>query len=232
MNTTTIEQACDSANWRWRCWDLRSDGKVFWTYHKNYKNGERWVSWEYAIKTKKRNAERSLKTYYLKRGGADNNDKFKKSMERFRLTYSKKTKLTPKQYRLKNKNRTLEYVKKRRLLGLISKYEKEKRLNNPIFSMQHRVRCRIIDFIKKNGYSKPSKTQDMLGCDWAKLKAHLESKFVDGMSWANRSMWHIDHVLPLSSAKSLEEVVKLCHYTNLQPLWAEDNLRKSDRINA
>lgn len=72
----------------------------------------------------------------------------------------------------------------------------------------------------------------MLGCDWSHLKTHLESKFTDGMSWENRSMWHIDHIIPLASAKSIEEVVKLCHYTNLQPLWAEENLSKGTKISA
>ena len=62
------------------------------------------------------------------------------------------------------------------------------------------------------------------------LKEHLELQFVDGMSWDNRSEWHIDHIIPLSSAKTDEEIYKLCHYTNLQPLWAEDNLKKSNKI--
>jgi hypothetical protein len=61
---------------------------------------------------------------------------------------------------------------------------------------------------------------------------HLESKFVDGMSWDNRSRWHIDHIMPLASAKTEEELVALCHYTNLQPLWAAENLRKSDKLPA
>ena len=50
------------------------------------------------------------------------------------------------------------------------------------------------------------------------------------MNWENRNLWHVDHIIPLSSAKTEEELVKLCHYTNLQPLWAEDNLKKSNKI--
>ena len=61
---------------------------------------------------------------------------------------------------------------------------------------------------------------------------HLESKFTDGMSWDNHTThgWHIDHIIPLSSAKTLEEVEKLCHFSNLQPLWAIDNLLKGGRV--
>jgi hypothetical protein len=50
------------------------------------------------------------------------------------------------------------------------------------------------------------------------------------MSWENRDEWHIDHIIPLSSANSEEELYKLCHYTNLQPLWAEENIKKSNKI--
>lgn len=120
-------------------------------------------------------------------------------------------------WRLKNKNK-------------IKTYKKNKRNYNLLHAMAERTRSRIHAFIRKNGYSKPSKTQEMLGCDWSHLKAHLESRFTDGMSWENRGMWHIDHIIPLASAKSIEEVVKLCHYTNLQPLWAADNLSKGAKI--
>jgi hypothetical protein len=58
----------------------------------------------------------------------------------------------------------------------------------------------------------------------------FQTKFIDGMNWDNRGEWHIDHIIPLSSAKSEEELRKLCHYTNLQPLWEKDNLKKSNKI--
>jgi hypothetical protein len=69
-----------------------------------------------------------------------------------------------------------------------------------------------------------------LGTDIPTVKQYLEKQFSVGMSWENHGKWHIDHIIPLASANNQEEMEKLCHYTNLQPLWAIDNLRKSDKL--
>jgi hypothetical protein len=81
-----------------------------------------------------------------------------------------------------------------------------------------------LDITKKN------KTFDIVGCNPLQLKEHLEKQFVDGMTWENKGDWHIDHIIPLSSAKTEDELYKLCHYTNLQPLWAIDNIKKGKKI--
>ena len=93
------------------------------------------------------------------------------------------------------------------------------------------VRSRVNKIIKINDISKKNKTFDIVGCTPEFLKEHLENQFVNGMSWENYGYhgWHIDHKIPLSSAKTEEEIYKLYHYTNLQPLWAEDNLKKSNK---
>jgi 5-methylcytosine-specific restriction endonuclease McrA len=70
----------------------------------------------------------------------------------------------------------------------------------------------------------------LVGITPKELKEHLEKQFFQGMSWGNYGEWHIDHIIPLSSAKTEDEIYKLCHYTNLQPLWAEDNLRKGNKL--
>lgn len=71
----------------------------------------------------------------------------------------------------------------------------------------------------------------LLGCGIAKLKAHLAKNFEPGMTWDNWGDWHIDHIKPLTAfnLNDNEELEKACHYSNLQPLWARDNLRKSDQ---
>ena len=80
--------------------------------------------------------------------------------------------------------------------------------------------------------NKNNKTFEIVGCSPKFLKEFIENKFTEGMCWELLGVKiHIDHIIPLSSAKNEEEVYKLCHYTNLQPLWAEDNLKKSNKIN-
>lgn len=70
-----------------------------------------------------------------------------------------------------------------------------------------------------------------LGCSVSDFKCYLESKFKSGMSWSNRSEWHIDHIIPLSrfDLSNPEELKKACHYSNLQPMWAFDNMSKGNR---
>ena len=107
---------------------------------------------------------------------------------------------------------------------------KERRDSDPVFNLTNRLRCRLWKYLKILNITKTNKTFDIVGCSPQFLKEHLETQFTDGMSWDNRSEWHIDHIIPLSSAKTEDELYKLCHYENLQPLWAEDNLKKSNKI--
>lgn len=72
----------------------------------------------------------------------------------------------------------------------------------------------------------------MIGCMPNDLKKHIESQFSKNMTWENHSQfgWHIDHRIPLDSAKTLKDVHDLCHYTNLQPMWWDENLKKGSTI--
>jgi hypothetical protein len=108
-------------------------------------------------------------------------------------------------------------------------YLKNKTSNDFLFKLKNTIRSRIKQFLKQQGYTKKNKTFDIVGCSPQFLKEHLEKQFIDGMTWENRSKWHIDHIIPLASAKTEEEIIKLCHYTNLQPLWATDNMKKGSK---
>jgi hypothetical protein len=87
-------------------------------------------------------------------------------------------------------------------------------------------------YLKQKNITQRNKTYDIVGIEINDLKRHIEKQFTKGMNWENYGMygWHIDHIIPLCSANDENELLKLFHYTNLQPLWAEDNLKKNGRI--
>ncbi len=73
------------------------------------------------------------------------------------------------------------------------------------------------------GRERPSNS---VGCSKDTLSRHIEVRFSDGMTWYRYGQWEVDHITPLSAARSLEYLIELCHYSNLQPLWKRDNLAK------
>lgn len=83
--------------------------------------------------------------------------------------------------------------------------------------------------LKRVGGLKTSPTFQMLGYTPEDLRKHVERQFVNGMSWDNRHRWELDHIIPISSAKTVEDVVSLNQLPNLRPIWAEQNLEKRDK---
>jgi hypothetical protein len=151
----------------------------------------------------------------------DYNKKYYKNNEKKFLDYKIKfNNLNPgynKKYYLNNKTYYSDYV--------MFRYN-----SDSLYKLSHNIRNRVRTFLITKNITKNNPTFNIIGCSPESLKEHLERKFTEGMSWGNQGKWHIDHIIPLSSAKTEEEIYKLCHYTNLQPLWAEDNLKKSDKI--
>lgn len=106
------------------------------------------------------------------------------------------------------------------------KLYKKKWLQNPINKLAHSLRTRIGKYIRCNR----SATKE-LGCSVVELKLYLESKFLPGMDWNNYGKWHVDHIKPLSAfdLTDVEQFKEAVHFTNLQPLWAPDNIRKRNK---
>jgi len=110
--------------------------------------------------------------------------------------------------------------------------------NNPIKRIAHNLRVRISKIIrivyKLNSINKAGSAVRDLGCTIPEFKKHIESKFQSGMTWDNHGQygWHVDHIKPLSifDLTDRRQFLEACHFTNLQPLWAYDNLRKCNRV--
>lgn len=95
------------------------------------------------------------------------------------------------------------------------------------------VRSLIIGSFKrgKKKYKKKLRSEEILGCSIEFFQKYIESKFTKGMTLENYGEWHLDHIIPLATAKNEEDVIRLNHYRNFQPLWAFDNFSKGGRIN-
>lgn len=103
--------------------------------------------------------------------------------------------------------------------------------NDPVFKLKEQLRCNVRDAFKRRGRNKTCSTAEIVGCDLDFLYDYLMKTWKDnyGTEW-NGEPYHIDHIVPLATAKTEEDVIKLCHYTNLQLLKPEDNMDKSDHI--
>ena len=110
-------------------------------------------------------------------------------------------------------------------------YEKKRKLIDPIFKLVKTLRSRLGSALNRRNIEKGFSTMDLTGCELSFLKGYLEAKFTEGMSWENHGSWHIDHIKPCCSfdLKEEEEQKKCFHYTNLQPLWAAENLSKGGK---
>lgn len=104
---------------------------------------------------------------------------------------------------------------------------RKRRESDPIFDIKCRVRTLVSTYIYRRGHARSKRTKEILGIDsWQQLAIHLEKQFTEGMSWGNRKDWHVDHIVPISSANTEEDVIRLNHYTNLRPIWAKENMSK------
>jgi hypothetical protein len=116
------------------------------------------------------------------------------------------------------------------------KYEREYKYNrrreDMFFKIKGNLSGRLSDLINKRNLS--TNTLELIGCDRETFISYIETQFTEGMTWENYGLkgWHVDHIIPLSSFDLTieDEVKKACHYTNLQPLWWQDNLEKGNKV--
>lgn len=161
------------------------------------------------------------KEYRLK-----NKEKIKKYHKKWSLKNEEKIKERKKIYFQENKKLIVE---KRREYK--KNWRRKKRKTDVLWTLIENMRTRIRNVLARN--EKSSTTIELLGCTKEEFKKYFESKFTKGMSWDKLHLIHIDHIKPCASFDlSDPEQQKICfHYTNLQPLWAIDNLKKGAKLN-
>jgi len=143
-----------------------------------------------------------------------------------------------KNYATNNKEKIKKYksehakLNKEKITEYKSNYQRERRKSDPLFKLKFSISSMIRKAFKNKNYTKKSKTFEILGCDVTFFKNYIEEKFTSEMTWENHgTFWDIDHIIPLSTAKSEDDVIKLNHYTNLQPLNSYINrVIKKDRV--
>lgn len=151
---------------------------------------------------------------------------------------TQREKLAAKNKKYREKNKVYLYAKQKSWVEANYEAHREKDyerkklrlLTDPVFAMKRRVRDLISVRLRNCGYTKKSRTHEILGCDWEFFKTHIERQFHKGMTWDNRRDWHLDHIRPIATATTEEHVVALNHFTNLRPMWAKDNLAKGALI--
>lgn len=162
-------------------------------------------------------------------------DKYKRSEYAKKYTIENRTKYlqSQKRYRENNYDKISEYNKKNKdavLKRTNIHYHKNK--SNEIYILKRKLRDSIRRCFKYTNTIKNRRSEETLGCSIEFFKEYIESKFIDGMTWSNHGFygWHLDHIIPVSSSKTELDIIKLNHYTNFQPLWCIDNLKKSNKM--
>lgn len=158
---------------------------------------------------------------------AKEREQYKKENEEKKILLRK---IKGKEYREKNKDR----IKIRK-----KEYHLKKINSDPLYKLKFDIRRRIYHAFRDMHFSKNNNSENILGCSFEEFKLHIEKQFEPWMTWKNHGVytgekkisWHLDHIIPMASAKTIEDVIRLNHYTNFQPLDSYDNqVLKRDKI--
>lgn len=153
----------------------------------------------------------------------NNRERLMENSKQYAKENSEKIKESHRNYYQKNKSSWCEYNKKRAQI-------------DPIFKAKISLRKIILKAI--SGNSKSKKTEEIIGCSYVEFVNHIQKQFQPWMNWSNKGVyngqlnagWDIDHIIPLSSAKSVDEIYKLNHHSNLQPLcsYVNRNIKRNN----
>jgi hypothetical protein len=196
---------------------------------------------EYYLKNKEKLKQKSKENYHKNKTPLKNHLRYLKrrkesieSSKRWRENNKELKSKTDKEYRITHKEKLKEYFNQYRKKNKekINLYLRNKRKTDVNFRIKHNLRKRLGEVLKGN--SKSKHTLKLLGCEYNDFIKYIESQFITGMSWHNYGYrgWHIDHKIPCDNfdLSKPEEQEKCFHYTNLQPMWGIENIRKGNRF--
>ena len=227
------------------CFETLNKRKIFCSKSCKQKNSYRKNRVERCNKEKEKRAEIKIndpKKYeqILQKTRARNNIYYKNNLE-YKANQIKKT-----QQRRKDKPLECARVRRRYYLKVekiknslpqnrIQRQEKwaERYYSDKLFKIKEILKSRLRRILKQKNVRKPLAFRKAFGISFEEFKKYIENQFVKGMNWNNYGKWHLDHIVPLSffNLSNLEEYKKANHYSNFQPLWAKENLKKSNKLN-
>ena len=154
----------------------------------------------------------------------------KEYAKKYRETHKKEEILRHKKYRENNREKISKY---RKNYNKKTKYFQNRYKNDIIYRLKIQIRNTIKDSFSRRKLQKNKKATEILGCTIEEFIIHLKNTYKNnyGVEWNEKNKVHIDHIIPLSKAKNENDVIKLCHYTNLQLLKPKDNIQKKDKLN-
>lgn len=181
---------------------------------------------------------RLRKSEYAKAYREAHKEKQKETIRIYREANKEKLKKYFKERAARDKEKISAYNRSRRHLEsfrlAVNKRRRDRLKTDPIFRFKTTLRNRLRLGFKARGLSKERRTIEYLGMSYPQLRDYIQDKFLPGMTWDNygsgAGKWNLDHILPLSMAETQDDLLRLCHYTNLQPLWHMDNLIKGNRV--
>jgi hypothetical protein len=196
-------------------------------YNKQYQELNKEIIQEYKKEWYQKNKEKVQDN--VKKYKEENKEIIREKNKKYREENKERIKKWKEENKEKIKEQRKKYREQNR--NKINQYEKKKRKEDPLYWLRNNIRSRITTMLNRKGYTKNSKTIEILGCSFEEFFLYLESKFESWMTWDNRGLyngkpnygWDIDHIIPVSSGLTEKEIIKLNHYTNLQPLCSYFN---------
>ena len=151
----------------------------------------------------------------------ENPQAFKERKERYVKSHEEQVRASNKRYREENKQKRTDY-------------ELTKRKTDARYRFRSSFVSLISGYLRKNGYKGGKKTWEVVGCDFETFLKYIENQFEEGMTLENyghgEGCWNIDHIAPICTAKTDDDLERLNHYSNLRPMWASENYRRPKKI--